>query len=188
MTTDSATTRKVASMRRRYAPLEKASAEICALVLDGAADTQIAEWFGTRREAVGRWKDRHRADIEAMRAEVERQVTDAAIASRVERIFALDDRWHRGRQVIEERAIDPTVQDVPGGKTGLLVRQLKQIGSGRDASIVEEYAVDTGLLSSLLAMEKEASDVLGHRPKPDINIDNRKVIIRVYDGWPEQLT
>lgn len=45
--------------------------------------------------------------------------------------------------MVEERGADPSMANVPGGKTGLLVHQIKSIGNGPNAKIVPEYVVDT---------------------------------------------
>ena len=63
-------------------------------------------------------------------------------------------------EVIRQRAVN--LKDVPGGgNTGLLVRQVKGIGKGEDFQVVEEYAVDTGLLRELREHEKQAAIELG---------------------------
>jgi hypothetical protein len=59
--------------------------------------------------------------------------------------------------VIAERAADPDMANVPGGRTGLLVRRVKVIGSGDNAREVCEYEVDTGLLKELRELEKQAA-------------------------------
>lgn len=51
--------------------------------------------------------------------------------------------------------------DVPGGKTGLLVREIKSIGAGPNSREVEEYKVDTGLLKELREHERQAAIELG---------------------------
>jgi hypothetical protein len=53
------------------------------------------------------------------------------------------------------------MQDVPGGRTGLLVRTIKSIGSGEKATTVEEFAVDTGLLREIRELELQVSKELG---------------------------
>jgi hypothetical protein len=80
------------------------------------------------------------------------------ISSRNARIQALQDRWSTLRaaiaQLMTERAAD--MAEVPGGGTGLLVRQYQG-----GAPI---YKVDTGLVSliaQLLAHEKQAAEELG---------------------------
>lgn len=83
------------------------------------------------------------------------------IAKLRNRMQRLNRRWEKGHEVIEARAADPAMQNVPGGPTGLLVRTYKQIGVGRDAETVEEYAVDTATLRELREMEKQAAQELG---------------------------
>jgi hypothetical protein len=76
-------------------------------------------------------------------------------------VKALGDRWNRLRQVIAARAADPDHAKAPGGDTGLLVRKLKQIGSGESARTVEEYEVDAALLREAREHEKQAAQELG---------------------------
>ena len=64
------------------------------------------------------------------------------ISSRNARVQALQDRWDRMRQMIEERAASPDFAKVPGGTTGLLCRDLRC----KDTPV---YKVDTGLLAEL---------------------------------------
>ena len=51
------------------------------------------------------------------------------ISSRNTRVQALQNRWDRMRRVIDERATSPAFANVPGGTTGLLVKDYK----GKDA-------------------------------------------------------
>lgn len=117
------------------------------------------------------WQQRL-ADI----AEAERQAIVArGIAERQNRIDALADRHRRMQRVIESRAQEHA--DIPGGDTGLLVRQVKVVkvhgefetdekGRSRfvptgEAIEVEEYAVDTALLKEMREHEKQAAIELG---------------------------
>jgi hypothetical protein len=89
------------------------------------------------------------------------------------------------KQVIAERAADPMMEGVPGGTTGLLVRQVKfvkmlSVKRDRPTSLadepeheddliipekrvvqVEEYAVDTALLHEIRMHEDEVAKHLG---------------------------
>jgi hypothetical protein len=47
------------------------------------------------------------------------------------------------------RKKDKELRKAPGGKTGLLVRRLKMLGSGESAQVVEEFEVDVGLLREI---------------------------------------
>jgi hypothetical protein len=77
------------------------------------------------------------------------------------RVAAQNDRWLRLQQLIEARANDPAMQDVPGGTTGTLVRQYKQLGQGPSAITVEEYVFDAAVFKELREIEKHASQELG---------------------------
>lgn len=103
------------------------------------------------------WQQRL-ADI----TEAERQaIVSQGIADKVERVRAQNDRWHRMRQVIAERAEAPETQDVAGGKTGLIVHNVKGVGKGEDFQLIDLYEVDTGLLKELREHEKQAAQELG---------------------------
>jgi hypothetical protein len=53
------------------------------------------------------------------------------------------------------------MKHVPGGHTGLLVRTVKSVRDGSDTTIVEEFAVDTGLLREMRELELQVSKELG---------------------------
>ncbi|HEU0165846.1 MAG TPA: hypothetical protein VFQ54_12445, partial [Thermomicrobiales bacterium] len=48
-----------------------------------------------------------------------------------------------------------------GGGTGLILRQYKQVGSGRDAQLVEEYVVDTATVRQIQSLHEQAAKELG---------------------------
>jgi hypothetical protein len=52
-------------------------------------------------------------------------------------------------QIIEERAADPQMRDVPGGTTGLLIRKKKLVGEGENNRIGDVYEVDVELLEAM---------------------------------------
>jgi 3-dehydroquinate dehydratase-2 len=95
------------------------------------------------------------------------------ISSRNARVQAMQDRWSMLRagvaQLMIERVVDSAVDmaEVPGGGTGLLVRQYQG-----GAPI---YKVDTGLvrlIGQLLAHEKQAAEELGQwAEKRDVSAD-----------------
>lgn len=124
------------------------------------SDEWIAAQVGIGRRTLARWKVEpafqtriaHHAAIQLAAVEAE------GISNRQNRVAALNDRWSRMRQVIAARAED--MAEVPGGETGLLVRQTKSIGFGENNTVVEEYAVDTGLLRELRAHEEQAAKEL----------------------------
>lgn len=133
------------------------------LAEDRLTDDEIAEQVGVSRRQLARWKEwpEFAARIDSLVEEWREKVRKRGIADKSRRIAALDDRWKRMQQVIAERAADPDMQDVPGGKTGLLVKQYKSVGRGDDSRTVEEYAVDTGLLREMREAEAQVSKELG---------------------------
>lgn len=133
------------------------------LAADELTDEQIAAQVGISRRVLARWK-RH-PDFDALVQHhldvFRRRVESRGIASRHRRVAQQDERWRKCQQIIAERAADETWAHIPGWRTGLLVHQRKQVGGGRDAQIVDDFAVDTGLLREMRELEKHAATELG---------------------------
>ena len=96
------------------------------------------------------------------------------ISSRSARVQALQNRWNRLRQVIQERAASPEFADVPGGATGLLCKTYV----GKDAN-TPVYKIDTGVLSELRHHEKQAAEELGQWTEKREVTDADKLAARV---------
>lgn len=123
-------------------------------------------------------------------AELHAEMMRKAIAKKRERIKVLDTLHDKLLTVIDERAeryvrmehetaddetdrqsIARVAQQVsggtaettvpPGGATGLVVRQLKQIGTGFNAKTVEEFAVDTGTIKAIQSLQEQAAKEMG---------------------------
>ena len=103
------------------------------------------------------------------------------ISNRNARVKALQNRWDRMRRVIDERAASPDFAEVPGGITGLLVKDYK--GKAADTLV---YKVDTGLLAELRNHEKQAAEELGQwsekRELPEDALQNEITIRFVRPG------
>jgi hypothetical protein len=144
--------------------------ELAAALLaeDELSDEEIASKVNISWQHLYVWK--RRPEFMERVTELARQLVSPtlrrAIAKRARRVRAQDERWRKLLQVIEERAADPKVQNAPGGKTGLLVRTLKALGSGPAMQIVEEYEFDAALARELRELEKHAATELGHRTGP----------------------
>lgn len=130
---------------------------------DMLTDEQIAAQMGIGRTTLHRWKqttgfqalvDKH---LEAQHA----AVVAVGIANKRQRVNALNDRWRRMKRVIAERAADPYLTTVAGGATGLIVRQLKGVGQGKDFQLVEEFGLDATLLREMRAHEEQAAKEMG---------------------------
>ncbi len=177
----------------------KRSERAAALVAeDRLTDEAIAEKVGIAKRTLERWKDA--PDFAARVAEhVERfrvVVRSRGIAVIENRVQALQERWDLMKQIIRERAQAPEMAEVPGGSTGLLVRQIKLVkvyGSDEDeppgddeategetlhslklSVPVEEFVLDTGLLRELREHEKQAAQELQQwTEKRDLTSDGK---------------
>jgi hypothetical protein len=154
------------------------------LMLSGkkGCDSEVARIAGVSRQAVNEYRRRHLSkalniaqklqaaelhrpqDVTAQLARTAQITKDVAgvlpiLAVRENRINAMQERHDRMRMVMEERAVD--MATVPGGKSGLLTRQYKQVGSGETARVVEEYKLDTGLLGEFREHERAVAEELG---------------------------
>ena len=96
------------------------------------------------------------------------------MTERNSRIRALQDLADRWRRLIEERAADPHMEEVPGGKTGLLVRTKKMLGSGTNAYEVDEYKADA-------AASAEFRDTLVQAAKEMGRWQERSQVARTWD-------
>lgn len=158
---------------------EKAAAQLAAGDL---TDDEIAKQAGITRQGLVKWKRRPEFQ-ERVRELVEKaveQLREKGIADKSNRIAALVDRQKRMSQVIEARA--EAHADVPGGATGLLVKETRfvkvlEVKASEKGSWPEEddeivtptksvrpvdyYAVDTGLLREMRETEKQAAQEIG---------------------------
>jgi hypothetical protein len=130
---------------------------------DEKPDKAIAAEIGVNESTLERWKRRPEfaARVQEHRDLWREAIKARGIAERQNRVDALNDRWHRMQQVIEERAEDAATARVAGGSTGLIVRDVKGVGKGEDFQLIDIYSVDTGLLKELREHEKQAAQELG---------------------------
>jgi hypothetical protein len=152
---------------------------------------EIAADLGIHRNTLVTWKNhpefaKRVADIRKLLGET---IIARAIARKASRIRAMDERWHAMMQIIKERSLDPSMQDIPGGKTGMLVRTIKSVGSGDNCREVHEYTFDAALLKELREHERQAAEELGQweqhvdGQRPSIGI----TLIRVVESPPREL-
>src|SRR5579864_2620072 len=112
---------------RRFAWTDRAERAALLVAEDLRTDVEIAAEAKITDRQLRNWKahpefaQRVQEHVEATRAAVKAE----GIANRQNRVDALNDRWQRLQQVIEARAEEH--RDVPGGSTGLLVRQVKLV-------------------------------------------------------------
>ena len=94
---------------------------------DEQTDVQIAAACKISESTLERWK-RHpefAACVQEHRDAWREQIRERGIAERQNRVDAQNDRWRRMQMVVDARAEEHA--DVPGGESGLLVRQVKLV-------------------------------------------------------------
>ena len=128
----------------------------------------IAAELGVARRTLNRWKatPEFHTLIEQHRAAARQVELQHTIADRRKRVGLLESRRQKLQdgfdRIIAERGIDMAA--IPGGASGLLARQFKQIGAGEKTEKVEEYKIDPGILAisqELRELERQAAIELG---------------------------
>ena len=123
----------------------------------GAA--QIANSCQINRRTLNRWKNQ--VGFQELIADYRRLLQHECevfyqIASKEHRLRAMNQRWEALEQVMNDRGEDPELQEVPGGRTGLIVRSLS--GSGRSVFIT--FLTDVALLRESRKLEAQAAQEL----------------------------
>lgn len=126
-------------------------------------DSAIAEKVGVTRKSIWDWRrdPEFMAQVDKFVDRISVSLSRRAISYVERRVDALNHRWVGLQRVVDERAVDPLYASEPGGGTGLLVRRVKRIGSGKNAREFVEFAVDVRLLTELRRLEKQAAQELG---------------------------
>lgn len=131
--------------------------------------------IAVKEERVRGYQQRSRLmwQLLAARAERGRVLMEAAATGKTPGGLPLPDGWEKGKT------------PPPGIETGLLVKQTKFSPSGVE---ITEWAVDTGTLTSMLALEKQAAVEMGQwTEKSDVQHDatsNFLDALRSFAGRP----
>jgi hypothetical protein len=128
---------------------------------------EIATRAGVDRTTIWSWQ-KHADFAQRVREQKERLGTLAervAVGSKLRRLEWLNDMRERLQRIVDQRAADPQMNDVPGGDSGYLVPRQKQIGSGANAQTVVEYVFDADLSKELRACLEAAARELDQLPR-----------------------
>lgn len=165
---------------------------------DTLTNEQIGEKAGVSRQALDKWKlhPEFAARVQEHREAWRQEIKNKGIADRQNRVDSYNDLHNRMQRVIEARAVEHA--DVPGGDTGLLVRQAKLVKvyksdgdpdddddgetlySAKRDVIVYEYAVDTALLKEMREHKKQAAQDLGQWTEKQEH--SGELLVRQYVG------
>jgi hypothetical protein len=135
---------------------------------DRLPDRQIAEIVGISRRQLAKWKTLpdFKELINTHAKQYISQFTTEGLARKEKRLAVKNDIHDRLLTAIKERGDDPDMEDVPGGTTGLVVKQYKAIGKGKSFRIIEEYKIDTPVVRSILDLHEDVREELGQNKIP----------------------
>jgi hypothetical protein len=129
----------------------------------GANPVQIAAECGVSPCVVRRWvhhptfQDR----AEGYRREYRNEVMASAVARVVCRVAAYQEEYDAIEEIERERAAAPEIKGIPGGRTGRIVLEQRQVGEGTEARTVAKAKVDVELMRKKLDVLKQATQDLG---------------------------
>jgi hypothetical protein len=162
--------------------LDTAATKTAFLLADDAlSDEEVAAAVKCSRSQLARW-NRH-PQFAARVTEIRDGLTDLLsrheIARKHWRVRQLNSRWKALERIIERRAANPEIRALPGGDTGLIVRQRKMLGTGDNAVPIVEAALDTGLLKEMRELEKQAAIECGQWvEKQDLTSQGKRLPIQ----------
>lgn len=130
---------------------------------DELTDERIAAQVGVTSRTLRTWKSypEFQAAVADHRMRLEAAISRFWIAKRRKRVEKLQLLADKAVAVIEQRAADSSMDDVPGGSTGVIVRDVKSVGYGTEAELVDVYKVDTALMAELRNLMKQAAQEVG---------------------------
>jgi hypothetical protein len=157
-------------------------------------DCEICQKVGRSRAQLWRWKQHPEfaARVQQIAKAIGDRLRHHAIARKVRRVEALNERWEKMHQIIAERAAAEEMQAVPGGKTGLVVKTVKGVEKGDDFRLVESYEVDTALLKAILEHERRAAEEAGEvgaqpeGPTVNVNVTNVRMTLEELKRLPPE--
>ena len=149
---------------------------------DKLSNRAIGRRCGVTARCIEKWKRKPEflAEIEAHKKAWREQTFAEGLADRAHRVREAQADYDLLSEVIQARAKDPGMKDVPGGKTGLVLRHLKSLNAGeketvviqrgrpvtkviKERKIVAEYETDNGLLQMRANLRDQIARELGQR-------------------------
>jgi hypothetical protein len=156
---------------RRYEWKWSARRELAAKLVaaDDMPDVKIAAQVGISQRVFYRWKKwpEFQARVNEHREDFRKRILGSRYCRREHRVLVRQRLIDKCLRIIEERSNWPGMEKIPGGKTGLVIPQVRQV-SGR---LITEYVTDTAtesiIRANLREIAQEAGEWRGHELGPD---------------------
>ncbi len=151
---------------------------------DDLSHEAIAETIGVTSRTLRNWKQHPEfaAQVGDYVGQMQAAMLRYRVAKKRHRLKVINDLWLKLLTVIDERAEEYAGQ-APGGATGTVVKQIKQIGAGRDVQIIEEYATDTATIKQIMALQQMAAQELGQW-QDRVQVEGLTTVVEIV-GVPE---
>lgn len=150
------------------------------MVAEGRFDyKEVADKVGINRETLSRWRKQPEfADrVTTITREMSAEIMKRGLCRKEYRLSTLASLQSKLLTVFEERGADPDMQNISGGKTGLIVKTYK---IGKDICM-PEYAVDAGAIRTLQAIQEQAAKELGQL------VEKRETTLNLKEMTDEQI-
>lgn len=147
----------VNSDEKRYQNQQEQAAQLLA---EGRYQyAEIAEKIGIEVRTLYQWRtlSAFTKRVSQLSSDFQKRSWSLGITRKHYRITCLAAVHSKLLTVMEQRAEDPDMQNVPGGKTGLMVKTFKVSGD----TVMAEYAVDAGLIRELRGIQEQVAKELG---------------------------
>lgn len=161
---------------------EEHRAEVVRLACEeGKSNSEIGAILGYHPATIHAWLRRpeYVAAVKHWHELLEEEVLRLSSATKANRLKVYDDLVQRIYQVIDGRA--ESLSHIPGGASGLLVKQVKTIGTGQNAYDVAEYLFDAALTKELRAALEQMAKERGQwseKSEQNINITEAVRVIK----------
>lgn len=160
------------------------------MIADGTlTHAEIARQIGVTPASLDFWKQApvFKERIAELREQMQAAIMETGIAVKANRILSYDDDLQRLQMIIDERAADPTMQHIPGARSGYLVRRYKALGSGDSMEIREEVAFEAELSRERRELRKQAATEMGQwTEKKDVTSGGQRLkgyVVVSPDDW-----
>lgn len=158
-------------MKKKIIVLEKSVSkrqhEAAELLATGRIPSkEVARQIGVTPETVYRWmKDGTFAPFQQLVRDYQgryaEQVYQRGLSRREVRVESLVNLHERMMLIVDGRAKE--MSKVPGGASGLLQHDIKSVGWGAQAEIMDIYRFDAPLVEKIMEIQKEIATELGQR-------------------------